>query len=63
MHSHPPCMVYCLSSARVRFSLQDGTSPEADIAQGETKWSDGGWHDVENIGTTDDWGIIVELKG
>jgi len=25
-------------------------------------WSEGGWHDVENIGATDDWGIIVELK-
>jgi quercetin dioxygenase-like cupin family protein len=62
MHSHPPCAVYALSSARVRFSLPDGSSREADITQGEAAWSDGGWHDVENVGTTDDWGIIVELK-
>jgi hypothetical protein len=46
----------------VRFSLPDGSSREVDIAEGDTNWSDGVSHDVENIGTTDDWGIIVELK-
>jgi len=62
MHSHPPCVVYALSAARVRFSLPDGTSREVDTPQGAATWSQGGWHDVENIGETDDWGIIVELK-
>lgn len=62
MHSHPPCVVYALGSARVKLSFQDGTSREAEIRDGDTSWSEGGWHDVENIGTTDDIGIIVELK-
>ncbi len=62
MHQHPPCVVYALSPARVRFSFPDGTSRETAIREGDITWSDGGSHDVENIGDTDDWGIIVELK-
>ena len=62
MHAHPPCVVYALSTARVRFTLPDGTARETDIRQGVATWSAGGWHDVENIGETDDWGVIVELK-
>ncbi|MHB8578122.1 MAG: hypothetical protein ACYDCQ_22660 [Dehalococcoidia bacterium] len=62
MHAHPPCVVYALSSARVRMSLRDGTSREVAIQQGDVTWSEGGWHEVNNIGTTDDLGIIVELK-
>lgn len=62
MHEHPPCVVYQLSDAHVRFALPDGTSREATLKKGEITWSDGGWHDVHNIGTTDDLGIIVEFK-
>ncbi len=62
MHGHPPCVVYALSDARVRFTLRDGGSREVDTKKGDTGWSDGGWHEVHNIGTTDDLGIIVELK-
>lgn len=63
MHFHLPCVVYALSSARVRMSSRDGTSRVVETQQGETMWSEGGWHSVENIGETDDWGIIMELKG
>ena len=62
MHGHPANVVYALSSARVRFSFPDGSSREVGIKEGDIVWSDGGWHDVANIGTTDDLGIIVELK-
>ena len=62
MHSHPKCVVYQLSPARVRFTLPDGTSRIADSKVGDVIWSEGGWHEVENVGTTDDLGIIVELK-
>ncbi|HZS01238.1 MAG TPA: hypothetical protein VFE37_21145 [Chloroflexota bacterium] len=63
MHSHPPCVAYALSSTRVRFSTPDGSSREVKMRAGEATWSDGGWHNVENVGAADDWGIIVELKG
>jgi quercetin dioxygenase-like cupin family protein len=62
MHSHPRCVVYALGPARVRFSTPDGATRESEIHEGDITWSDGGWHQVENIGDTDDVGIIVELK-
>ena len=62
MHSHPPCVVYALSSSRAKFSFPDGTSREVEIHNGDVNWSEGGSHEVENIGATKDWGIIVELK-
>jgi len=62
MHEHPPCAVYALSDARVRFTFPDGSSREVEIKAGDLTWSDGGWHEVHNIGTTVDAGIIVELK-
>lgn len=62
MHEHPPCVVYALSSARVRFAFPDGTGRESEIKEGDTNWSEGGWHEVHNVGSTEDLGIIVELK-
>jgi hypothetical protein len=62
MHWHPPCVVYQLSNARVRMSFKDGTSREIDAKTGMTSWSDGGWHQVENLSPTEDLGIIIELK-
>ncbi len=62
MHGHPPCVVYALGPARVRFAFPDGSSREAEIKEGDTTWSDGGRHEVHNIGMADDLGIIVELK-
>jgi hypothetical protein len=43
-------------------SFKDGTSKEIEAKSGTTSWSNGGWHQVENLGSSDDLGIIVELK-
>jgi quercetin dioxygenase-like cupin family protein len=61
-HSHPSCVVYQLSEARVRFNLPDGKSREVQSKPGDIVWSEGGPHEVINVGPTDDLGIIVELK-
>lgn len=63
MHEHPACVVYALSNSRVRFSFKDGSSRESESKNGDVVFSAGGWHEVENIGATEDAGIIVELKG
>lgn len=62
MHSHPANVVVALSDAKVRMKLSDGTSRVVEIKRGDTLWSDGATHEMENIGDTDDYGIIVELK-
>lgn len=63
MHEHPACVVYALSNSHVRFSFKDGSSRESESKNGDVVFSAGGWHEVENIGATEDAGIIVELKG
>jgi quercetin dioxygenase-like cupin family protein len=62
MHTHPPNVVIALSDAKVKMKFPDGSSRVVDIKNGDTVWSEGGTHEVENIGSTDDYGIIVELK-
>jgi hypothetical protein len=62
MHSHPANVVTALSSAKVKMKFPDGSSRVVEIKSGDTLWSDGGTHEMENIGTTGDYGIIVELK-
>jgi quercetin dioxygenase-like cupin family protein len=62
LHSHPHCVVYQISDATVKMSTSDGKSRVVNGKQGDIVWSEGGVHEVENIGETDDYGIIVELK-
>ncbi len=61
-HAHPHCVVYQLTNAKVKFTTPDGKSRVVDSKQGDIVWSEGGIHEVENVGDTDDYGIIVELK-
>jgi hypothetical protein len=46
----------------VKFTTPDGKSRVVDSKQGDIVWSEGGIHEVENVGNTDDYGIIIELK-
>lgn len=62
MHWHPAFVVYQINGARVRTSSKDGKSRETDVVPGNVGWSDGGWHEAENLGSTEFHGIIVELK-
>lgn len=62
MHSHPANAVIALSDANVRMKFPYGTTRVVDIKNGDTFWSDGGTHEMESIGTTDDYGMIVESK-
>jgi quercetin dioxygenase-like cupin family protein len=62
MHEHPASVVYQLTDCRVRFAFPDGSNQVVDSKAGNTVWTNGVQHEVHNIGTTDDIGIIVELK-
>lgn len=44
------------TDARVRCNLPDGRGREVDREPGDVAWSDGGPHEVVNVGTTDDRG-------
>jgi quercetin dioxygenase-like cupin family protein len=62
MHSHPPNVIISLSNSKIKMKYPDSSNHVVELKNGDTIWSDGDIHEIENIGTTDDYAIIVELK-
>jgi len=62
MHSHPAYIFYALTPMKVRVTLPDGKTTEAEFKAGEAAWRDGATHIGENIGTTEGRFLIIELK-
>ena len=61
MHSHPPYVVYSLSSAKVKFVTPD-TTMIVELKAGEVSWREAEKHAPENIGTTEVHVLVIELK-
>ena len=47
MHSHPPILVVSVGSARIKFTLPDGSQPIVDLRPGQVLWLDGVEHSWE----------------
>ncbi len=62
VHSHPSESVYFVNGSKLRISLPDGNSMEAEIPDGHVMWNEAWTHQVENIGSSDLKAIIVESK-
>jgi quercetin dioxygenase-like cupin family protein len=63
MHSHRANVVYVIQGGKERFTLPDGKTEEKEFKSGDVIWREASTHAVENIGTTELRGLIVELKG
>jgi mannose-6-phosphate isomerase-like protein (cupin superfamily) len=61
-HSHPDETVYFVRGSKVRITLEDGGSMEADLPDGHVMWHEAWTHQVENLGSGDLRAIIVESK-
>lgn len=44
MHTHPPILVVSIGSARVKFTLPDGSTQIVDLRPGQVLWFDGAEH-------------------
>ena len=62
MHSHPAYVAVYLNSTRVKVTTPDGKTVERERKAGEVSWSEAVTHAVENIGSTDQHVIVIELK-
>jgi quercetin dioxygenase-like cupin family protein len=62
LHSHPPNVVYSLSAARIEVKSPNQQNRKTELKQGDVIWSEGGSHEVVNVGSTDSYGIVIELK-
>ena len=62
MHSHPKSVAIVINDQRLKFTFPNGKSEDTDLKHGQAVWLDGISHTVENIGTGEAGGVIVELK-
>ncbi|MFI5166993.1 MAG: cupin domain-containing protein [Thermoanaerobaculales bacterium] len=62
MHSHPANVVYTLNDSKVRFTMPDGKSVDADLKAGNCIWNEAQTHAGENIGKTTVHALVIELK-
>ncbi|MGH7819317.1 MAG: cupin domain-containing protein [Candidatus Binatia bacterium] len=63
MHEHPGAVAVFLSGGKVRFTLPDGKTEEAQQKAGGVQWNGAGKHLPENLGDEPLEVILVELKG
>lgn len=62
MHGHPDSVIYCLSDAKVRYGLADGSRQDLDQVKGVVMWTAGFQHSAEVLGDKEAVLLVVELK-
>jgi quercetin dioxygenase-like cupin family protein len=62
MHSHPAYISYYLDATKVKVTTPDGKTVEKDRKAGEVQYSEPVMHALENIGTTEQHVLVIELK-
>ena len=62
MHSHPQSVAVVLNDQLLKFTFPNGKSDVVDLKRGQAVWLDALSHSVENTGTEDAAGVLVELK-
>jgi quercetin dioxygenase-like cupin family protein len=62
MHDHPDAMAVFLTDHHIKFTYPDGKTEELRAKAGETRWTKGGKHLPENVGSKKFELILVELK-
>ncbi len=62
MHSHPAAVSVSLTAFKLKATKPDGKTSEREAKVGEVRWTEPATHSVENVGTTDQHMIMIELK-
>ena len=63
MHSHRSGVAYVVNGAKIRTISPNGQSDVGELVTGDVHWRPNNIvHAVENIGTTEEHAIIIELK-
>ena len=62
MHSHPDLVAVPLRGGKVRFTLANGETQDAELADGEAGFFDATEHMTENAGSSEIHIVLIELK-
>jgi mannose-6-phosphate isomerase-like protein (cupin superfamily) len=63
VHSHGNETAHFISGGKVRISVPNEGTDELAIPDGFTMWHEAWTHQVENIGDTEIYAIVVEARG
>lgn len=61
-HAHPAAVTYVIAPFRIRFTFPDGSSRIREAKAGDVFYGDALTHASENIGDTDAYGLLIEMK-
>ncbi len=62
LHHHPDRVVYVVNDAQLKLRSPGGKWKEKKFRAGDIFWAPAVDHEAENIGTTDSYNIVVEIK-
>jgi len=62
MHSHPPYVIYVIKAGTIRNHFPDGKTVDTELKTGDVIYREPVTHWGENIGTTEIYEIMIELK-
>jgi beta-alanine degradation protein BauB len=63
MHDHPNShVVYILKDAKFKLGSPDGKAMEIELKSGKAIWMEAGPHETKNVGTTDGYNLVIEVK-
>lgn len=63
MHNHPnDHVIYVVKDAQFKLSFPNDKSDVFDLKTGKVLWIEAGSHQTENIGFTDGYCIVIEIK-
>jgi quercetin dioxygenase-like cupin family protein len=61
-HKHPDNIIHLLTDASFHIKLPEGKEKDVVLRAGDTKWMDGGQHEVLNTGKDEARMLVIELK-
>jgi quercetin dioxygenase-like cupin family protein len=62
MHSHPDAIFVPLNTSKVRFTMPDGKSEQADMTTDSAVFTPASTHSPANVGTGPAEGLLIEFK-
>jgi hypothetical protein len=62
MHSHPDLVAVAIGGGKVRFTLANGQTQDADLGNSEAGFFEATEHMTENVGTSEIHMVLIELK-
>jgi len=62
MLSHPAHIIYTFTPGKIKLTFPDGKTIDSEAKAGEILFYEAETHTIENVGSTEAHGLLIELK-